>query len=114
MLDIRDLRDDPDRVRKSQQARGEDPSAVDSVLSADERHRSALSAFESARAEQKSFGKRVAQAQGEEKQALLAEVKDLSTRVKQLEAEAAAAAQERDTAMRRIGNLVIDGVPVGG
>ena len=114
MLDIRDLRDDPDRVRKSQQARGEDPSAVDSVLSADERHRTALSAFESARAEQKSFGKRVAKAQGEEKQALLAEVKDLSARVKQLEAEAAAAAQERDTAMRRIGNLVIDGVPVGG
>ncbi|WP_134772134.1 serine--tRNA ligase [Ornithinimicrobium flavum] len=114
MLDLRDLRDDPDRVRQSQVARGEDPSAVDAVLSADERHRSALSAFESARAEQKTFGKRVAQAQGEEKQALLAEVKDLSTRVKQLEAEAAAAAQERDTAMRRIGNVIVDGVPVGG
>lgn len=77
MLDLRDLRDDPDRVRKSQLARGEDPSAVDAVLSADERHRSALSGFESARAEQKTFGRRVAKAQGEEKQALLAEVKDL-------------------------------------
>ena len=39
MLDLRDLRDDPDRVRQSQVARGEDPSAVDAVLSADERHR---------------------------------------------------------------------------
>jgi seryl-tRNA synthetase len=114
MLDLRDLRDDPDRVRKSQLARGEDPSAVDAVLSADERHRSALSGFESARAEQKTFGRRVAKAQGEEKQALLAEVKDLSARVKQLEAETTAAAQERDTAMRRIGNVVVDGVPVGG
>lgn len=114
MLDIRDLRDDPDRVKASQQARGEDPAAVDAALAADERHRAALAGFEAARAEQKSFGRRVAQAQGEEKQALLAEVKELAARVKQLEGEAASAAQERDAAMRRIGNIVVEGVPVGG
>ena len=114
MIDIRELRADPDRVRTSQQARGEDPALVDQVLSADERHRSALVQFESSRAEQKAFGKTVAQAQGEEKQALLAQVKDLAVRVKQLEAEAAQAATERDDAMRRIGNVIIEGVPVGG
>ena len=73
MIDIRDLRADPDRARASQTARGEDPGAVDAALAADERHRSALAAFESARAEQKSFGKQVAQAKGEEKQALVAQ-----------------------------------------
>lgn len=114
MIDIRDLRTDPDRVRQSQQARGEDASVVDQVLTADETHRTSLAEFEAARAEQKSFGKRVAQAKGEEKQALLAEVKDLSARVKQLEAQAADAATARDAAMRRIGNVVMDGVPVGG
>ena len=114
MLDIRDLRADPDRARQSQQARGADPSAVDAVLSADTRHREALSAFEAARAEQKSFGKQVAQAQGEEKQELLAQVKELAVRVKTLDAEANAAAGERDNAMQQIGNLIIDGVPAGG
>ncbi|GAA5159122.1 serine--tRNA ligase [Ornithinimicrobium tianjinense] len=114
MIDIRELRADPDRVRTSQQARGEDPGLVDQVLSADERHRAALAQFETSRAEQKAFGKTVAQAQGEEKQALLAQVKDLAARVKQLEAEAGAAAEERDAAMRRIGNIVVEGVPVGG
>ncbi len=114
MIDLRELRDDPERVRASQQARGEDPGVVDVVLSADERYRTALTGFESARAEQKAFGKRVAQAQGEEKQALLAEVKDLAARVKQLEAEAGEAEQEREAALRRIGNIVKDGVPVGG
>ena len=114
MLDIRDLRADPDRVRQTQQARGADPSAVDAVLSADTRHREALTAFEAARAEQKAFGKKVAQAQGEEKQELLAQVKDLAARVKSLDAEAGAAAEERDVAMRQIGNIMIEGVPVGG
>ncbi|WP_151523907.1 serine--tRNA ligase [Serinicoccus kebangsaanensis] len=114
MIDIRDLRTEPDRVRTSQQARGEDPSVVDQVLSADATHRSSLAEFEAARAEQKAFGKRVAQAQGEEKRALLAEVKDLAARVKALEAQANDAAAARDQAMRHIGNLVLDGVPVGG
>ncbi|ANS79069.1 Seryl-tRNA synthetase [Serinicoccus hydrothermalis] len=114
MIDIRDLRSDPERVRKSQLARGEDSDVVDQVLAADESHRSALAEFESARAEQKAFGKKVAQAQGEEKQALLAQVKDLAARVKSLDAQTQEAAQARDEGMRRIGNVVIDGVPVGG
>ncbi|WP_022923289.1 serine--tRNA ligase [Serinicoccus marinus] len=114
MIDIRDLRDDPDRVRTSQQARGEDSSVVDQVLSADETHRRALAEFETARAEQKAFGKKVAQAQGEEKQSLLAQVKDLAARVKSLDAQAQEAATAREEGMRRIGNVVMDGVPVGG
>ncbi|AXH96992.1 serine--tRNA ligase [Ornithinimicrobium avium] len=114
MIDLRELRADPERARASQQARGEDPGLVDQVLSADERHRTALAGFEAARAQQKAHGKLVAQAQGEEKQALLAEVKDLATRVKALEAEYAAALAEREAAMRLVGNIVRDGVPAGG
>lgn len=114
MIDLRELRADPERARASQRARGEDPGVVDQALSADERHRGALSGYESARAEQKAFGKRVAQAQGEEKQSLLDEVKDLAARVKALQAESDEALQERDAAMRQIGNLVKEGVPVGG
>lgn len=87
---------------------------VDQVLSADERHRTALSGFEAARAEQKAHGKNVARATGEEKQALLAEVRDLAARVKALQAEADEALTERDAALRQVGNIVKDGVPVGG
>ncbi|RIK14604.1 MAG: serine--tRNA ligase [Acidobacteria bacterium] len=114
MIDLRELRADPERARASQRARGEDPGVVDQVLSADERHRTALSGFEAARAEQKAHGKEVARATGEEKQALLAGVKDLAARVKALQAEADEALAERDAALRRIGNIVKDGVPVGG
>jgi seryl-tRNA synthetase len=114
VIDIRMLRDEPDRVRASQRARGEDETLVDTVLTADTRHRAALADFERLRAEQKVFGKRVAQASGDDKQALLDQVKETAARVKELERMAADAASERDTALRRIGNVVLEGVPAGG
>src|SRR5690606_18099012 len=53
-------------------------------------------------------------AQGEEKQTLLAEVKETAARVKELDAAQQEAAQERDALMRTIGNVIIEGVPTGG
>ena len=113
MIDIKLLREDPDRVRASQRARGEDEGVVDEILAADERRRSSLTEFERLRAEQKSMGKQVAQAQGEAKQALLAQTKEMAARVKSLQA-ADEAEQLLDTLVRRIGNVIEPGVPVGG
>ena len=100
MIDIRLLREDPDTVRASQRARGEDDGVVDAVLAADERRRSSLTAFERLRAEQKSMGKEVAKAQGDEKQALLARTKELAAEVKSLSAAADEAQAELDRLMR--------------
>ncbi len=114
MIDTKFVRDQPDVVRRSQLARGEDPGIVDAILAADESRRSALTQFEAARAEQKSFGKQVAAAAPADKPALLAAVKDLAERVKSLEATATAADAELATLSRRLGNVIIDGVPAGG
>ena len=114
MIDIRLVRETPDVVRASQLARGEDLGVVDAILAADEARRSSLAQFEAARAEQKSFGKQVAAAQGEAKQALLAQVKDLAERVKALDAAAAAADAELTRVLRTVGNIIIEGVPAGG
>ena len=114
MIDIRLLREDPDTVRASQRARGEDEGVVDAVLAADERRRSSLTAYERLRAEQKSMGKDVARAQGEEKQALLARTKEVAAEVKRLQADADDAQGELDRLLRGIGNVVEPEVPVGG
>ena len=114
MIDIKLLRDDPDLVRASQRARGEAEGVVDAILKADERRRGALTAYERLRAEQKSMGKDVARAQGEEKQALLARSKDLAAEVKSLQAAADEAQTELDTLVRTIGNVVEPEVPTGG
>ena len=113
MIDIRLLRDQPDLVRASQRSRGEDEGLVDAILAADEARRASLTAFEAARAEQKAIGKDVARAQGDEKQAILARVKDLSARVKELDAAAGSAQVDLDTLMTKLGN-VADGAPAGG
>lgn len=114
MIDLRLLREDPDLVRASQTARGDDPHLVDQVLDADARRRSALTEFETLRAEQKSLGKLVAQAQGDEKHALLTRTKHVSEQVKALQADAAAAEAVATELSRKISNIVEDGVPVGG
>jgi seryl-tRNA synthetase len=114
VIDIKLLREDPERVRASQRARGEDEGIVDAILAAEQNRRSSLTEFEQLRAEQKSMGKQVAQAQGEEKQALLARTKELAARVKALQADAETAGQQFDTLLRQVGNVIEDGVPAGG
>ncbi len=71
MIDLRAVRENPDLVRASQRARGEDESLVDALVAADERRRLVGVAFETLRGEQKALGKQVAAAKGEEKTALL-------------------------------------------
>jgi len=114
VIDLRLLRDDPEVVRASQIARGDDPGLVDQVLDADARRRAALTDFEKLRAEQKVLGKQVASAQGADKQSLLAEGKLLADRVKALQADAEAAEEAATRLARSIANVVEDGVPPGG
>ena len=114
MIDIKLLREDPDLVRASQRARGEDEGVVDAIRAADERRRSSLTAYERLRAEQKSMGKDVARAQGDEKLTLLARTKEISAEVKTLQSTADEAQTELDRLVRTIGNVVEPEVPVGG
>ncbi len=114
MIDLRQLRDNPDRVRASQRARGEDASLVDALLSLDERRRAAVSRFDTVRAEQKVLGKSVASAKGDERDALLARAKDLATEVKEAEAAQGALDAELRLVQLAISNVIEDGTPPGG
>ncbi|MER7212004.1 serine--tRNA ligase [Streptosporangium sp. NPDC000239] len=114
MIDLRTLREEPDRLRASQRARGEDDTVVQTLLDLDERRRGALSRFESLRAEQKSIGKSVSRASGEEKAALLDRAKELATQVKSAESEAEKLAAELDQLLQTVPNIVEEGAPHGG
>ena len=114
MIDPKVLRTDPDRVRRSQALRGASVELVDELLAADEKRRSSIASFERLRAEQKSIGKDVAKAQGDEKKQLIARTQQLAADVKQAQADADEAGNRYDELMAQVGNLVIDGVPEGG
>ncbi|MGW2366916.1 serine--tRNA ligase [Streptomyces sp. NPDC001667] len=114
MIDLRLLREDPDRVRASQRARGEDVDVVDALLSADERRRSSSVRFDELRSEQKALGKLIPKAAGDEKAELLKRAGELSAAVKAADAEQDEAAAEAQRLLLRIGNIVHPDVPRGG
>ncbi|MFT2818097.1 serine--tRNA ligase [Leifsonia sp. A12D58] len=114
MIDPVLLRENPDLIKRSQEARGSSVEAVDAALAADAERRAALATFESLRAEQNLFGKKVAAAPKEEKKALVAEAQTLAAQVKAASAAATDADERFTTIVRTIQNPIIDGVPAGG
>ncbi|RPF23262.1 serine--tRNA ligase [Myceligenerans xiligouense] len=113
MIDLKQLRENPDVVRASQTARRDDPALVDAALEADATRRSSLTAFESLRAEQKALGKQVAKASGDEKTELLTRTKQLAQQVKDHQATANAAQERLDEILWEIANIA-EGAPAGG
>ncbi len=101
-------------MRASQRARGEDVDVVDALLSADERRRSSSVRFDELRSEQKSLGKLIPKAVGDEKTALLKKAGELSAAVKAADADQDEAAAEAQRLLLQIGNLVHPDVPRGG
>jgi seryl-tRNA synthetase len=114
VIDIKVLRLDPDRLRASQHARGESESLVDDLVTADEARRNAIAQYEELRAEQKALGKRVAQANGQERAVLLSRTKELADMVKKAEAAQNEITIAFDQMLRQVGNVVFEDVPPGG
>ncbi|HTF52450.1 MAG TPA: serine--tRNA ligase [Pseudonocardia sp.] len=114
MIDLKLLREDPEALRASQRARGEDPGAVDVLLAADESRREAVGRADVLRAEQRQLGKKIGAARGDERAELLTHGKELAAAVKEAEAAQAQADEALAAAQRALPNLVIAGVPEGG
>jgi seryl-tRNA synthetase len=114
VIDLRLVRDDPDRVRASQRTRGADESLVDTLLAADDARRAAVARADSLRAEQNSLSREIGKASPDERPALLAKAKHLADEVKAAQAEQAAADAALREAHLALPNLVEDGVRAGG
>ena len=128
MIDLKIVRDDPDRVRASQRARGEDETVVDRLVAADESRRSAEVSFGALRNEQKELGKQIGPLQGRLKKAddaeragvqaeldgLMAQASDLAERVKAAEAQRDEFEAQTQTLLAELSNLVDPAAPVGG
>jgi seryl-tRNA synthetase len=114
VIDLKVLREDPERVRLSQKVRGENPELVDQLLVADTSRREAITAFEALRAEQNLLSKSVGAAKGEEKAAILEKAKELSARVKAADSARAEAESAADALLLQIHNLIDPEAPVGG
>ena len=114
MIDLKVLRDNPDLVRNSQKVRGEDTAVVDQLIAADAAARTAISEFETIRAEQNVLSKSVGAAKGDEKAAILEKAKDLAAKVKAADAKRAEAEEVAHQLLLKIANLIDPKAPIGG
>ena len=113
MIDIKFLRENPDVVRASQKARGEDVSIIEKALAADEIRKSTLDQFETLRAEQNLLSKSVATAKGEEKATLLESAKALAAKVKEADVKRTQCEAEAKAFIMQISNVIDPQAPVG-
>ncbi len=128
MIDLKLVRDDPDRVRASQRARGEDETIVDRLIAADESRRTAEVLYGSLRNEQKELSKAIGPIQGRLKKAdhvgrpalqtelaaLMSGASDLADRAKAAEAARDSADIETQSLLSELSNLIDPDAPVGG
>jgi len=113
MLDIKLIREEPDKVRQALRNRNEDPAVVDDILRLDERRRSILVEKEQMQARRNELSKQVPKAQGKERAALIQESKEIGPRIAELDRES----DEVESALREtilgVPNVPHESVPVG-
>jgi seryl-tRNA synthetase len=115
MLDLKLVRDDPERVRAALAKRGPGPAdQVDRLLAADTARRRLVTEVDALRADQKRGGKEVAGAAPAERERVLAGLKALSARLDEAEGRLRAAEAELAELQARIPNLPDPAAPAGG
>jgi seryl-tRNA synthetase len=115
VLDLKLVRDDPDRVRAALARRGPGAAApVDRLLALDADRRALVVEVDGLRAEQKRRGKQVATASPQEREQVLAGLKELSGRLDQAEGRLRTVEAELREVLARVPNLPDPSVPPGG
>ena len=114
MIDIKFIRENPDAVRASQKGRGEDTSIVDQLLALDETRRTAITEFETLRAEQNVLSKSVGASKGDEKAALLENSKELANKVKAADTKRADIEAQANAVAMQLSNILDPDAPIGG
>ena len=116
MLDLKRIREDPDGVRAALARR--DPSLgplVDELLAKDRAWRAATTSAESLRASQREHSQRIADARkaGADVEAELAQMKDMSARVKELSEQARVSQEQLQATLALLPNLPDPGAAPG-
>lgn len=116
MLDVKFIRENVEKCKTRLAMRGKSYDAeIDAVLALDEKRRNIIGKVESMKAEQNKVSKSIPKRKkaGEDVSALLAEMKQLSQEIKQLDADRLAVEAELHDTLLTIPNVPADQVPEG-
>jgi seryl-tRNA synthetase len=113
MLDLKQVRDNPDRFKAGLQKRGRDPGAIDEVLRLDAERRRLLTELEQGRALQNKASAEVPKLKGDERTDRISEMKALAGRLRDLEPVLERIEADLDAMLRALPNQPDDTVPSG-
>jgi seryl-tRNA synthetase len=114
VLDLKAIREDPERFRTALARRSPEYAGdVDRVAALDRDFRELTTSVEELRAEQNRGSKAVGSATGEERERLIASVREASDKLKELEPRLEAVREEVAALLGRLPNLPDDSVPQG-
>ena len=113
MLDVNVIREDPERIRQMLRDRNKDESVLDRFLAADERWRALTEEGNRLRKVRNEESLKISKMKGDEKSALIAEMKKVSARIGEIEQEMAATEEARQDAILNIPNIPHPSVPIG-
>jgi seryl-tRNA synthetase len=115
MLDLKIIREQPERVREGIRRKGEDPAAIDEVLRLDAHRRALIQETEGLKSRKNAVSQQVARlkSKGEDAGPLIAEMRSVADRSKDLDEELKAAEEKLRAALLAIPNLPHESVPSG-
>ncbi len=112
MLDIKFLREQPDKVHDGARKKGADID-VEKILALDSERKKRLAEFESLRVQQKKEGESLRNLQGEERNKKQEGLRNLSETLRQLEQDVKETEEKLNRLLREIPNLPHESVPEG-
>ena len=114
MLDLREIRENPEPARAALRRRGFDATVLDEALELDERRRAILPELEESRRRKNEASKRIGELKraGEDASDAIAEVGRVSAREKELEEELRRVEERRATALAALPNLPDETAPL--
>ncbi|MBW6466652.1 MAG: serine--tRNA ligase [Brevefilum sp.] len=114
MLDMRLIREEPDRVREALVKRQMDPSSVDEILVLDERRRQLIQNVEEMRAERNAVSKEIGLMKDKDsRQVKIDAMRDLGEKLSDIEADLKQVEVELQALVSEIPNIPDPEVPVG-
>ena len=115
MLDLKFVRENPDRVREAVRLKGEGDVDVDAILALDERWRRNLQELEALRAERNRVSEEIGRLKkaGEPAEDRIAQMREVGDRIAAVEAEVRELQAEIERLLLNLPNLVHPDVPVG-
>lgn len=115
MLDIELFRNNPEKIKASEERRGKRPEKVDKVVELDEEWRESLQRLEELRATRNTVGDEIAELKknGKSAEDKIEKMSEVKEEISELEDNVEALKEDRDELRFEIGNILHDSVPDG-